>query len=290
MIRSIKMQPKKVSQQVFNSSSSNNNSCKISSSSLNLFSNCILVFVNLQDKISNKLICNLSVNALWIHRESQEIAYVGFSDMDKASIVYNKLQQQTININNMYDCSSNKTSSFDQYQMNNAQNNWSLNQYFESLDNSDSTCNQDQFTFKLFYAAPFIELRYSNLFIPFTDIPKTRSCFLKVQASYRVSLNQWLRIFQNAFDLYRSADNSRVYIEFRTIEEADEARKTVHMRLIPFVYKDCIRNVLVSAVFVSKKLAMKKAQLFLSSTKNERIHHEENLSNKIVDWLYDSSC
>jgi hypothetical protein len=239
------------------------------------------------------MLSKLCTNAIWIHRETQEMAYVGFSDLEKAFTAYNSLNNMTFQWDNTEDVNSiSNVSKFEQYnqdQLSSTNNQWSFNQYFESFDNSVGQCN-NQITFKIHYAAPFLEVRYSNVFIPFTDIPKKRSCFLKVQSSYRVSLNQWVRIFNHAFDFYRSSDNSRVYVEFNSIEQAEEARKQVHMRLIPFVYKDCIRNVLVSAVFVSKKLAMKKTQLFLSNIKNQRLSHEEKLSNQIVDWLYNSSC
>ena len=276
-----------------------------STNNINLFANCILVFVNLEDWLSNQVLCNLCDNALWVHRETQDIAYVGFNDLDKAYAAYQKLNNCTYHNEavNSLSTTVSKTRGFQQYNHcevvssnkinnnNNNNNEWSLNKYFESFDHVvENTENKSQITFKIHYAAPFLEVRYCNLFLPYTDIVKRRSCFLKIQSSYRVSLNQWAGIFRNAFDFYRSSDNSRVFIEFPTVEQADEARKQVHMRLLPFVYKDCIRNVLVSAVFVSKKLAMKKTQLYLSTTKNERIVHEEKLSNQIVDWLYNSSC
>lgn len=107
---------------------------------------------------------------------------------------------------------------------------------------------------------------------------------VKVCASTTLTLQDWLQIFPTAYDFHRTQLQSKVVVEFCTVEDAKLAIKLANKQSHIVTKRGLDLSVYVVCEYASAKY-MKTVSKKLNSCLIEKIKYEDTLAQRVVDWL-----
>lgn len=183
----------------------------------------------------------------WMHRESSSQAFIGCYSADAAKLL--------ITLYNQY-----------QY-------------YFASPSSDVQKC-----TLRVEAAPMFIEKRFAEIMKPTSLKPKT--VYLRAVASAKLQMTEWWQLFPNAFDIYKTIDQPKALIHFCTIHEAEQAFCKLNKTVQTITLRDKSEiSIMLACNFVNRQYVYNKRKQ-ASKTVAAKLEFEEQLADKIVEWLY----
>jgi len=210
----------------------------------------LLTCSNLKNWITNITLASIFNDAFLVHRETSNVAYIGYQTIEKAfkSIAAHNCQ-----------IIKNETPTFGEE----AQTKIYVNQ---SVD--------------------YLSKIWEALLVPSDLLKSKRSFYLSVVCSYtNMTVNQWLQLFPSAYEIHKQTNRSRAFVEFSDIFLAEQAQQDMNKKTFKVKTPSGDVNVFVSCFFTSKRTVYNKKKP-CSKALIIATQHEEKISNSIVNWLF----
>ncbi len=135
-------------------------------------------------------------------------------------------------------------------------------------------------------AQNFLENRWATIHKHSYCPPCPQTKYLKIIASCKLNLNEWMNIIPNAFMIYKTRDLPKVFAEFTSPEQACQAM--IYLLQNNHIHHVKYHNEPIAIKFgaccVQENEVFEKAQP-LNEKIAEHIKYDEYLGNKIVDFL-----
>jgi hypothetical protein len=220
----------------------------------------ILLVQGLEEWICNEKMYQLFHRCSWIHRDTIDSAYLCFDNSKDAYKVMFKFNQATISYNKLY-----------------------------QLYHHSEFVEDFQAILTLSYVRPFVFKRMNDMLKLPSYFDQERSCFLNVYTSCKLTINEWWQLFPRAFDIYKTVDSPKAFIQFSNPLDAFEAAQTVHQQSFWMEIRDVWTNVFVCCCFTNQEFIKQKVKLY----KNQEIDNmllldnsKDKLYTRVVEWLY----
>lgn len=218
----------------------------------------VLIVEGLRDSVTSEDVLSIfdslkegAQSTVWIYREHSDLAYVCCKTPQDADFI------QT------------------------AMNNCNLNDYDRNKTLGVSV--ELQVTF----APLFIEKRFLDLvFKILNPLPKLTSTYMKIVASVKLCSTDWLSLVPTAYNVVKTVDQTKVLIEFRSLQEAKAAFERINGAcLMVESYKNGCVPLLLACQFVTKQYFKTKVR-FCNKRLNDLFEAEDKLMTSVVEWLY----
>jgi hypothetical protein len=215
---------------------------------------CLLHISNLQPWISDVILYHLYPECVWIHRESDQVAYVAFNNIRSAGHAQAETHQIEMNVEDFH----------------------------QDWINEDVRSNQIDTQIYVDYAPTFVEHHFAKVFQINKKQPKSR--FLLVYSTARMTLPDWKQLFPTAYDIHKSVDHQKAMIEFLSAEAAKKALISTNHQSFQITIKNKLTNVFLNTNFVCETYVQTHTKK-CSPRESQIIEYEEYLCNKMVEFL-----
>jgi hypothetical protein len=227
----------------------------------------ILQVQNIPEWCTINKLYQLFSKASWIHHETFDTAYLCFEISTDAYKTIFKFNQTTISFEKLY-CD-------------------------EICSGEIEHTHDLQAKLSVSHVKPFLFQRINDMLsLPFYyDQPASvqQSSLLYVQASCKLTNLDWFHIFPTAFDIYKTVDSPKAFLQFRNCQDAFEAAEAVHRNTFTLDIRGVVTNVFVCCCFVTEKFAKQKVKLHLLQDYNELFkldNSPDKLYTRVVEHLY----